>query len=79
MTVECENCYEMIEDEEDLVEYDQLPYHTECIKEMFREDNPDLSEEKYEEFDNKAEQVDKLRKDGEILVPVIHQSKEENN
>jgi len=73
VTVECEHCYKMIEDDKDLVEYDQLPYHTECIKEMFREDNPNLSEEKYEEFDEKAEVVDKFERSGEILIPVVHE------
>lgn len=73
MSVECEHCYKMIEDDQDLVEYDQLPYHTDCIKEMFREDNPNLSEEKYEEFDKKAEQVDKFELDGNLLIPVVYE------
>lgn len=69
----CEHCSEVIGTSEDMVEYDQLPYHTDCIKEMFREDNPNISEEKYEEFDKKAEQVDKFERSGEILIPVVYE------
>ena len=71
MTVDCQYCYENISENEDLIEYDQAPFHESCMKDKFREDNPNLSEGKYEEFDKKAELADKFRKDGNLLVPII--------
>lgn len=76
MVVECEHCYTKIEEGDSLIEYDQLPYHTECMKEMFREDNPNLSEEDYEEFDQKAEIADKFERSGNVLIPIIHEKAE---
>ena len=71
MNVECQYCYENISASEDLIEYDEAPFHKICMKDKFREDNPNLSKDKYEEFDKKAELADKFRKDGNLLVPII--------
>jgi len=73
MTVDCQHCYENIAEDDHLIEYDEAPFHEECFKEMFREDNPGLSDEEYEEFDRKAEQVDKFRKSGNMLIPVVYE------
>lgn len=69
----CEHCQEVIGTDQDVVEYDQLPFHRDCMKEMFREDNPNLPEEKYEEFDKKADLVDKFERSGEVLIPVAYE------
>jgi len=73
MTVDCQHCYKNIAEDQHLIEYDEAPFHEDCMKEKFREDNPNLSEEKYEEFDRKAEQVDKFRKSGNVLIPVVYE------
>jgi len=73
MIFDCQHCYKNIAEDQHLIEYDEAPFHEDCMKEKFREDNPNLSEEKYEEFDRKAEQVDKFRKSGNVLIPVVYE------
>jgi len=78
MTTQCEHCYTPIVDDRDLVEYDELPYHRDCMKEMFREDNPDLEQEKYDQFDKYAEKVDKFERNGNILIPIMWERKSDS-
>lgn len=71
MSANCTKCMESIESDRDLVEYDHMPYHRDCIKEKFREDNPNLDQEKYDRFDKYAEKVDKFEKSGNMLIPIM--------
>lgn len=73
MTVECTRCTKIIREEEKIIEYDQLPYHKSCIKQKYREDNPDLEPEKYREFDKRIQLVDKIKVSGNLIIPVAYE------
>jgi len=73
--VRCAECYEEIEDWEDTIGYDQLPHHKECLKEKYRTDNPALSDEEYQEFDQKVDEADQVVRDGNCLRFIKHDHK----
>jgi len=74
MRIICRRCGKQVVEEEEFVEYAESIFHTECIKERFREDNPGLEQEKYEKFDRMAEKVDKFELSGNLLIPVMYES-----
>jgi len=71
----CVECQEEIEDWDNTIGYDQLPHHKSCIKQKYREDNPQLSEDKYEDFDKRVDTADQIVKDGEGVRFIVHDNK----
>jgi len=67
---ECSKCRKPIQTNSRLTEWDGLPYHKNCLKKKYREDNPQINEEEYESFSQKVEEADKFKHGGDCIIPV---------
>lgn len=67
---QCEVCLELVEDysRDDVIFYDDMPYHRECFKEKADDEMPEEAAEKVKELvDDPA--LTRFEKDGNLLIP----------
>jgi len=69
---DCNFCGREIKDNDRQIGYSDLPFHKNCLKNKYREDNPQLTQNAYNNFHDIVEDADKIRKDGNVLIPIRH-------
>ena len=67
---ECSKCRKPIQTNSRLTEWDDLPYHKNCLKNKYREDNPGITEQEYNSFSQKVEEADKFKHGGDCIIAV---------
>lgn len=80
MTEQCSVCLEFVEDygRDDIIFYDDQPFHRECFKEKADDEMPEEAAERVKELvDDPA--LTRFEKDGNLLIPWTKATEELNS